>query len=61
MYTIHYEYFENNEDHVNITKLSILTFVVGFVSLFLVFFINEIVHWQEIRYLNGIFLIILNV
>ncbi|XP_016662636.1 transmembrane protein 94 isoform X2 [Acyrthosiphon pisum] len=48
-YTIHYEYFDSIENNISISKLSVLTFIIGFVSLFLVFIVNEIVHWQEIR------------
>ncbi|XP_026818266.1 transmembrane protein 94 isoform X1 [Rhopalosiphum maidis] len=48
-YTIHYEYFDSIENNISISKLSMLTFIIGFVSLFLVFIVNEIVHWQEIR------------
>lgn len=49
MYTIHYEYFGNVDDHVNISKLSILVLIIGLASLVIIFVINEIIHWQEIR------------
>lgn len=52
MYTIHYEYFDNIESHINVSKLSILTLIVGLVSLILVFMVNEVLHWQEIRYFS---------
>lgn len=49
VYTIHYEYFNSIEDHINVSKLSVLILVTGLVSLFVVFIVNEVVHWQEIR------------
>lgn len=53
LYTIHFEYFDAIDDHnISVSKLSILTLIIGLVSLLMVFIVNEIVHWQEIRYLN---------
>lgn len=50
MYTIHYEYFDVIDNlNISISKLSILTLIIGLVSLLMVFVVNEVVHWQEIR------------
>ncbi|XP_050421930.1 transmembrane protein 94 isoform X2 [Adelges cooleyi] len=49
MYTVHYEYFYNDGNEVTVAMLPILTLIFAFVSLFMVFIINEMVHWHEIR------------
>ncbi|XP_050541863.1 transmembrane protein 94 isoform X2 [Daktulosphaira vitifoliae] len=48
-YTIHYELFHDNTTFINVTMLSTLTFIFAIISLLLVLFVNEFIHWQEIR------------